>query len=61
MKNTTKTTETELQPTIGEYIDNRLFNMACDDRFGQFGTSKEAVLPYIIQEYLARWTNIRYM
>ena len=54
-------TEPEPQPTIGEYIDRRLYSMACDDAFGQFGTTQEAVIPGIIQEYVSKWRRITYM
>jgi hypothetical protein len=51
----------EPQPTIGQYIDRRLFSMACNGDFGgNFSLSPASVAVCLISEYMSKWDNIRY-
>jgi len=60
-KTTTKTTQSDPQPTIGEYIDSRLYSMAMSGLFDQFGPSTESQIPGIVQDYIEKWRSIRYV
>jgi hypothetical protein len=49
------------QPTIGEYIDQRLFSMASDGAFSESGTlTKRDALEGIIEDYMDRYKFIKY-
>ena len=63
MKKATKTssTKSKIPPTIGEYIDRRLYSMACGGHFGDPGCiSPAAALPGIIDEYIEKFRVVRY-
>lgn len=53
--------KSEPMPTIGEYINRRLYAMACGGHFGDPGCiSPEAALPGIIDEYVNRYRFVRF-
>lgn len=57
----TKTKKLEPQPTIGEYINDRLNSMAYGGHFGDPGCiSPAAALPGIIDEYIGKFRVVRY-
>ena len=53
--------KSEPMPTIGEYIDRRLYSMACNGLFGDpCSIDPRAALPGIIDEYVNRYRFVRF-